>query len=932
MRNLLALVFLSTFISFKAFAIPKFSIEKINGFEVHFVDIGRGDRFGIAAYEPLGTLHESGRLLGRAHLLEHLLHTGSLRHPGYHTYRDRLKAANVISNASTSYNRTFYFAGVTESETESVIDIFSSMFGGLEWNPETFEKEKGVVIEEIAHQSMKKEAWAAFHMPMTRLVHPEHPWAHPPLGTLESLKGLTMGDVKDLYYQNYVPGHLKFAVVGNFSSPERLAKVKGWLGQYLQPARMDQDPHKYQSKAPLLASQPVPSLFSSVTLPDESNRRIYIHSNSVKSGMVSMEAHYEAKDFDTDKLDPFVWYLNMNAPGGLLHRLRTDKGWITSGGYSSQVFANRIRLIFSYVLTDEGLNHIDDIEAEAFKAVRAAQVYGPDAPTLELIKKAIKMAFEQSTRSVESTLQLLPDLLAPSKTPERQILEIDQLRPEDVQESARLFRPDLALYAVMGPAKSGMTHDPDYDRAYRIEDNQVARARYMEIFAKEPEEKYRPQVKAVPLTELPEKTLSKEFAQIRDVSKIDERITLDSRMDLPNNAIEIKFNFQPNSGQHQIALSLVGMAFVERYSGELGGLRYQYQMSSGFSVGTEAFGVSVSGENGYSVPTVEWFLNHLSEFMPTEDELRRAKRRFAEGSAQAYAGNFTAKDALSEIKQRIDHLQLAELATRDMALSLDESEIMALWREALVRSSKHIVMVGPFDRSDIERVKNAAYGFSPFEPSAEFLNKRHERMKFPDEKRRDVIPFPEAKGATAYGLARAYRGPMQTEVHDSIAMSVINDVLSRKVSQYNRSERSLGYVHSTTSALLGGKHQFFIFFGQAEGAENALETISGWEYVMAQLESGAITDEDLEKGIQSVKSSLLQQRMDARELLSRYSYGQSHRDSALSFEDMIEALNKMTAAEIRNVAHKYILSKDLPYHEVVMGDCEAFLGLAESKL
>ncbi|NJL25046.1 MAG: insulinase family protein [Calothrix sp. SM1_5_4] len=162
-------------------AVPPVTVKNINGFEIHLVDVGRGDTLGVTFYVPVGTLHEHGRMMGRAHLLEHILHTGTLRYPGYHSFDKLLQPVGINTNAYTGFDRTFYYASGHQSQAETIIRVHLSMLGGLEFNPDVFLKERGVVVNEIAVEGMKNDSRLLMQMPFMTLLPPSHPWHHPPL-------------------------------------------------------------------------------------------------------------------------------------------------------------------------------------------------------------------------------------------------------------------------------------------------------------------------------------------------------------------------------------------------------------------------------------------------------------------------------------------------------------------------------------------------------------------------------------------------------------------------------------------------------------------------------------------------------------------------------------------------------------------------------
>ncbi|MGE3681054.1 MAG: insulinase family protein [Bdellovibrionales bacterium] len=306
-------------------ALPKVSVERINGFEVHFVDMGRGESFGVMYHVSIGALHEHGRLMGRPHALEHEMHIGTLDYPGHHTLDDLLKPAGVQTHASTFRWQTKYAAFGNQAEAELILNVFLSPLRGLEWNPQAHKKELSAVIHEIVKEGLPRDAGS--HMLFTQLLSLEHPWRHPLYGHQESLENLSLDDLKELYYVNYTPEFIKVAVIGNFTHPVFARKVRQWTERYLHSARVEKDPGGFRPRSLPLAHAPAPSLFSHPLAPTESERRLHIASASSHWGVVLLEADRTGGLKESQALDLLARILNLDAPGTLLHKLRREQRW-----------------------------------------------------------------------------------------------------------------------------------------------------------------------------------------------------------------------------------------------------------------------------------------------------------------------------------------------------------------------------------------------------------------------------------------------------------------------------------------------------------------------------------------------------------------------------------------------------------------------------
>ncbi|NJL25045.1 MAG: insulinase family protein [Calothrix sp. SM1_5_4] len=362
------------------------------------------------------------------------------------------------------------------------------------------------------------------------------------LGDRPSLEGLGLEDVKELYYQNYTPEFVKVAVLGNFrANPEFRDQVLAWLNEYLTPANAKNDPARFQPKEKPLAAGNVPSLFSSDHSPAESEKRVYIKSATKRSGAMLLEVPVDKDSRTQAAIEMLVDYLAINAPGSLLHKLQVEKGWVSHGGFHMNVFRNRAHILFYYDLTDTGLEHVEDINAIFFAALRAAQLHGPPDEFLKVKKNSLLKDVSRASRSVDRFMNVYGQFLASDKTAAEQLSQMLATRTEDLRRAAALVRPDLALYMEMGPELPDMDLHPTYQREFKLMDNRKALRRYAQTLEDHPTETFQPMLRAVDLGPAPTGVVEKMFAQSRPRPDLPERLTLDLRTDLPDTAAEVRF-------------------------------------------------------------------------------------------------------------------------------------------------------------------------------------------------------------------------------------------------------------------------------------------------------------------------------------------------------------------------------------------------------
>lgn len=905
-------------------ALPQITVEKINGFEVHFVDIGRGDTFGASYQIPLGTLSESGRFMGRAHLLEHVMHNGSKAYPGKKAFDQLLKPIGVNTNAYTSYARTFYFASGTEREAEPLLKVFLAALGGLDWNQESFANERQVVIDEIVSEGMPKDDRAFQQMMFTHLLDPRHPWAHAPLGDLQSLSALSLNDVKELYYANYKPENIYVTVQGNFSDAKFLGQVKAWTKQALLAAKISQDPQAYKLSAQSLVKSRAPSFFNDPSSPTEGEKRLYIQSDNMKESLVLFEVDLKEYQGKPETLDALVAYLNLQAPGTFLHKLKTENGWTTDAGFYLDRIGNNVHMYFGSSLTDSGVEHVTEINETMLQALRGVQKSGPDTSALKMLKDSVKSGLDRAAYSVPNFIQTYTDFREGGRTMEQQLASLQSVTAQDVKLAANLIHPARALYMSMGPEVSEMDFDPMFNRKYKLEDNRAALRKYAATIESDVVPKFIPVLTAVQLKPAGPKSEIKVFEQSKAEPFLKQRMTLDFRDDLPDTAVSATFHLEPKSSSELIAADLVLSAFNERFSGQLNYLNFKYQVAPASGRATNILTFTSSGEDTNSLGALEWMLRELATFEPTRGELERARQSYANDANQAYVSAFSAQVALWEMVSHVDPLYLTRLQSRDLARSLDIDQVQKQWLRLRGASNKEYVMVGPFGSADIARLESAAENLSPGVLDDVTTQSLWTRSQWVEQTRSFQQPQKE-KISASFGVVRAYRGPKIQNIQESVAFDALSSFLEAKVKGYNRDDLGLGYVHGALLRPLDKINTHLVLLGQADAPDKLKLTVEGWEHVLSELKAGKYKDSEIQDAISDVLNSLAQKSTSAGALLSNYSGAQASRFDALAKEKLITALQSLTPGDVKAVAEKFLFSANVTSIQLTSGDCENLL-------
>jgi len=102
----------------------------------------------LSISNPIGASSESSETKGISHFIEHLLFTGTSTRTHEDISREIEKKGGIL-NAFTSNDITSYWFKLPSEHAFDGLDILTDMLTNPSFNPEKFEKEKKVILEEI---------------------------------------------------------------------------------------------------------------------------------------------------------------------------------------------------------------------------------------------------------------------------------------------------------------------------------------------------------------------------------------------------------------------------------------------------------------------------------------------------------------------------------------------------------------------------------------------------------------------------------------------------------------------------------------------------------------------------------------------------------------------------------------------------------------
>jgi len=179
-----------------------------------------------------GARDENPELTGMAHLMEHLMFSGSAN---VDDFDGELQRAGGMSNAWTSNDFTCFYEILPAVNVETAFRVESDRMLSPAISRQNLDIQRSVVIEEFKQQCLNRPYGDMSHH-LRRLAYTVHPYRWPVIGlTPEHLERVTLNDILDFHDRHYSPSNAVLAVTGNISADRCRELCEHWMGDI--PAR-----------------------------------------------------------------------------------------------------------------------------------------------------------------------------------------------------------------------------------------------------------------------------------------------------------------------------------------------------------------------------------------------------------------------------------------------------------------------------------------------------------------------------------------------------------------------------------------------------------------------------------------------------------------------------------------------------------------------
>jgi insulysin len=334
---------------YKTFMLP-------NQMEVLLISDPSSDQAAVSLDILTGQINDPVERQGLAHFLEHMLFLGNDKYPEPEGFGKYLSSHGGQSNAYTAFEDTNFFFSIQNDYLEGALDRFAQFFISPTFDAAFVEREINAVNSE--HNKNIKDDRRRIYRVLKEISNPEHPYHQFATGNLETLKGNDVdyaplrNRLIQYFEEHYSSNLMKLVLVGK----DPLEKLEELARKHFS---------SIENK------KLVPGSFKNTPiLGDYLPRRVHIQPvKAMRQLRLSFPISSYRKNYRSKPGSVISHLLGDEGAGSVLSLLK-QKGWATSlsagSGFGTREFAF---FGIEISLTQEGLNHVDEITRIVFQYI-----------------------------------------------------------------------------------------------------------------------------------------------------------------------------------------------------------------------------------------------------------------------------------------------------------------------------------------------------------------------------------------------------------------------------------------------------------------------------------------------------------------------------------------------------------------------------------
>ena len=201
-----------------------------NGLPLHSIELPGTRALTVLVAFDAGARTERPEENGMAHFLEHLVFKGGEVYDDYRKVNETAERMGAVLNAYTSHDLVAFHLTCRAEVAEQAIDLLTDFVGRPRIDAEELDRERGVVIQEIARAEDQPSVMAE-HL-IDRAAFGEHPLGRPVLGPEEHLRTFTREAIVAFRERQWAGSRGGAFLVGNLSALPGEDRLRELFGRF----------------------------------------------------------------------------------------------------------------------------------------------------------------------------------------------------------------------------------------------------------------------------------------------------------------------------------------------------------------------------------------------------------------------------------------------------------------------------------------------------------------------------------------------------------------------------------------------------------------------------------------------------------------------------------------------------------------------------
>jgi zinc protease len=198
-----------------------------NGLRVLVIERHGDPVVAVMLWYRVGSRNEREHEAGVSHFLEHMMFKGSAHYAKGEVDRCTTELGGS-NNAFTGYDHTAYWFELASDRWEKALEIEADRMKSLLLDTAEFDAERAVVLEELSMGD--DDPWRALTEAVQAVAFERHPYRRPIIGYTDSLRRLSVDEMRDYHKRFYHPSNATLVISGDVTPAHALEIAKKHFG------------------------------------------------------------------------------------------------------------------------------------------------------------------------------------------------------------------------------------------------------------------------------------------------------------------------------------------------------------------------------------------------------------------------------------------------------------------------------------------------------------------------------------------------------------------------------------------------------------------------------------------------------------------------------------------------------------------------------